>query len=77
MTVKLSVDRIEGQIAVCYDDSKKYHLPADGLSEGDILLASFDGEMKLISFELLKDETQAKKSEMASRTKNLFNRNKK
>ena len=77
MTVKLSVDRIEGQIAVCYDDSKKYHLPANGLSEGDILLASFDGEMKLISFELLKDETQAKKSEMASRTKNLFNRNKK
>ena len=77
MTVKLSVDRIEGQIAVCYDDSKKYHLPADGLSEGDILLASFDGEMKLISFELLKDETQAKKREMASRTKNLFNRNKK
>ena len=77
MTIKLSVDRIEGQVAVCYDDSKKYHLPADGLSEGDLVLAELDGEMKLISFEILKDDTKAKKSEMASRTKSLFNRKKK
>ena len=76
MTVKLSVDRIEGQTAVCYDDFKKYNLPASGLSEGDIVLAEFDAEIKLISLEVLKDETKKKKSELASRTNALFNRKK-
>ena len=77
MTIKLSVDRIDGAVAVCYDDEKKYEIPAPGLKEGDIILAEFDEEMKLISRNILQGETEKKKSEMALRTKNLFNRNRK
>lgn len=77
MTIKLSVDRIDGAVAVCYDDEKKYEIPATGLKEGDIILAEFDEEMKLISRNILQGETEKKKSEMALRTKNLFNRSKK
>lgn len=78
MVLKLSVDRIENAIAVCYDDGcKKYELPSDGLFEGDIISAEFDENGKLISATPLADETKKRKSELASRTKNLFNRNKK
>lgn len=77
MLLKLSVDRIEQGIAVCYsDDDEKYELSVSGLSEGDIIAAEFDKSGKLISYTVLTDETQQKKSELAMRTKNLFNRNK-
>lgn len=77
MLLKLSVDRIEQGIAVCYnDDDEKYELSVSGLSEGDIIAAEFDKNGKLISYTVLADETQQKKSELAMRTKNLFKRNK-
>lgn len=78
MRIKLSVDRIESGIAVCYDDEcKKYEIPADGLAEGDIISAEFDSDKKPVSFEKLKKETSSRRREMASRTQKLFNRNKK
>ena len=78
MVLKLSVDRIESGIAVCYDGGcKKYELPSCGLAEGNMISATFDGNGKFISAEVLKDETERRRSELASRTKALFNRNKK
>lgn len=78
MTLKLSVDRIENGIAICYDgDCKKYELPSHGLFEGKIIYAEFDVNGKFISAEILEDETEKRRSKLASRTRNLFNRNKK
>lgn len=78
MILKLSVDRIENGIAVCYDcNDKKYELPSDGLFDGDLISAEFDGDENFLSAKRLKGETESRKSELASRTRNLFNRNKK
>ena len=77
MIFKLSVDRIESGIAVCYDDDdKKYELPADGLAEGEIISAVFDSNGKLVSVTHLRDETESLRRQAAARTKGLFNRNK-
>ena len=78
MILKLSVDRIESGIAICYDDDcKKYELPANGLLEGEIISVEFDSGGKPASVTHLTEETEKLKREMASRTKKLFNRNKK
>ena len=76
MEIKLSVDRIENGIAVCYGNDRKYELPQDGLYEGLIILAKFDECGKFISFTPLDGETDREKKNLAARTKNLFNRNK-
>lgn len=76
--MRLSVDRIEGGVAVCYDDGgKKYEIPADGLSEGLLIEAKFGLDGEFISATILTEETDARRKEMAARTKNLFNRKKK
>ena len=75
--IKLSVDRIEGDIAVCYDGDKKYELSAHGLAEGLIVLAEFDKDGKLISVTPLDGETEKRKKDLAARTKNIFKRNRK
>ena len=73
MDLRLSVDRVENGIAVCYDDNdKKYELLLDGVSEGDIISVSFDTDGSLLSVNRLENETEARRSELASRTKNLF-----
>ena len=78
MILKLSVDRIESGIAVCYDDNdKKHELPAGDLSEGELISAEFDSDGKLLSITHLVEETESVRREMARRTKNIFNRNKK
>ena len=78
MVLRLSVDQIENGIAVCYDgNDKKYELLSDGLSEGDIISAEFDANGNLLSVKVLKDETESRRGELALRTRNLFNRNKK
>ena len=75
--MRLSVDRIENGIAVCYDgNQKKYELPADRLSEGFLIDAEFDGNGNLISVTVLTGETETLRKKMAERTKNLFNRKK-
>lgn len=75
--IKLSVDRIEGGIAVCYGGDKKYELPAEGLAEGLIVLAEFDKDGKMISVTPLEDETEKRKKDLSARTKNIFKRNRK
>ena len=78
MILKLSVDRIESGIAVCYDDNdKKHELPAGDLSEGELISAEFDSGGNLLSITHLAKETENARREMARRTKNLFNRNNK
>ena len=73
--IKLSVDRIINNIAVCYDDDcRKYEIPSDGLSEGDIISAEFDENRKLITRHILKKETEKRRSELAERTRALFNK---
>lgn len=78
MEIKLSVDRIESGIAVCYDQGdKKYEISADGLAEGLIISAEFDESGNFISAKPLYEETEALRGEIASRTRALFKRNKK
>ena len=78
MEIKLSLDRIEGEIAVCYDESgNKYEIPAKRLSEGLIISAVFDEDGNFVSANPLPHETEARKKELASRTKALFERKKK
>ena len=78
MEIKLSLDRIEGEIAVCYDESgNKYEIPANKLSEGLIISAVFDENGNFVSATPLPEETEARKKELASRAKALFKRNKK
>ena len=77
MKIKLSVDRIESGIAVCYDDNQKYELPADGLREGLIVLAVFDSDGKLISITPLGEEMANQRVSLSERTKALFKRNRK
>ena len=76
--IKLSVDRIINNIAVCYDDDcRKCEIPADGLREGDIISAEFDESQKLITCHILKEETEKRRRELAARTRALFNRKQK
>ena len=76
--MKLSVDRIENGIAVCYDDNcKKCEIPAHGLSEGVIIEAEFDENDKFVRASVLAEETEVRRKNLAARTKNLFNRKKK
>ena len=78
MSIKLSVDRICKSIAICYDDDcKKYEIPSLGLKEGDMLSAEFDNLGNFISAEPLPKETEARRKELAAKTKTLFNRTKK
>ena len=78
MEIKLSLDRIEGEVAVCYDgDGNKYEIPASGLSECMIISAVFDENGNFISACPLRDETETVKKELSARTKALFKRNKK
>ena len=78
MEIKLSIDRIEGGIAVCYDESdKKYEISADGLTEGLIIYAEFDESGNFISARPLYEDTDTRRKELSSRTRALFKRNKK
>ena len=77
MEIKLSVDRIEGDIAICYDGDKKYELPAHRLYEGLIVSATIDGNGNLLSLTPLYKETKKQKQALFERTRALFNRSKK
>ncbi len=78
MEIKMSVDRIANDIAICYDDNdKKYGIPLrlSNFKVGDIISVVFDGNSP-VSATVLEEETQKRKTELSLRTKNLFNRNK-
>lgn len=79
MKQKFSVDRIEGGIAVCYDQNeKKYEFPAEliGLARGSLFEATvIDGTPTEIVY--LEKETLETKKQMKQRLDNLFRRNSK
>ena len=78
MTVKLSVDRICKNVAICYDDDlKKYEIPSFKLKEGDLVSVEFDAFGNFILATPLPEETEARRKELANKTKMLFNRSKK
>ena len=78
MKQKFSIDRIEGDIAVCYDENaKKYEFStADvGLARGSLFKAELvDGKPTAIVY--LEHETKKKKTELKGRMDALFNRTK-
>lgn len=77
--MRLTLDRIEEGIAVCFDESgTKYEIACehlDGALEGDLFETEINGdEIKVIR--ILREETEMKKASNADRLKNLFNRRK-
>ncbi|MBR4295451.1 MAG: DUF3006 domain-containing protein [Clostridia bacterium] len=80
MIKKLTVDRVEGQVALCFDEAEKaYELPIGillGASEGDIIEVEINnGDVKFLH--ILQKETAEKKAESSARLRALFNRGKK
>lgn len=78
MEIKMSVDRIATNVAICYgDNDEKYEIPVklSSFEIGDIISVTFDGDAP-VCVTVLKEETAQKKAELAKRTKNLFSRNK-
>ena len=77
--MRLTLDRIEEGIAVCFDENGvAYEIPTEKLgdmSEGDVLEAEICGE-EICNIRPLREETETKKEENASRLRNLFNRRK-
>lgn len=76
-----AVDRIEGDLIVCSDDGTSYErylkrAEYPHLVPSDVLRLSLDGDT-VLSLELLKEETERRKSEMSGRLHALFNRQKK
>lgn len=78
MTIKLVLDRFEGDIGVCLDDDgKKILIPREtlvGVCESDIFTIEFDGE-SYFSPVVLREETEQKKTEISKRMKKLFSMN--
>ena len=76
--MKFILDRIEKNIAVCFDfetESHQYnfHL-ADfsNINEGDIFTAEINSEKKVYNIDILKDETTARKAFLRKRLDSLF-----
>ncbi len=76
MTLKLILDRYEGNIGVCLDfDDKRYLISKEILGNiqvNDIFNIEFDGE-SFSSPVLLKEETEKKKEEVSQRMRRIFN----
>lgn len=76
MTLKLILDRYEGNIGVCLDfDDKRYLISKEILGNiqvNDIFNIEFDGE-SFSSPILLKEETEKKKEEVSQRMRRIFN----
>lgn len=74
---KMCVDRIEEGLAVAYtDDGDAYTMcqKIANLQESDIILATINENGEVVAAEVLSEETAAKKAELRSRLKNLFNK---
>ncbi len=80
-TEKFTLDRFEGEFAVCISESGDVlELPSEkfvGMPDGVLVLCTFDGEGLLISAELLANETERIKKENSERLRRLFDRSKK
>lgn len=80
MTIRFSLDRFEGDYAVCYDaQGNKFDFPKGliSLEAGSLFTAELDGEGLPFDIQYLAEETAQKRSEMKRRLNALFNRSKK
>ncbi len=71
---KLSIDRIEGEFAICEDGNKKlYEISAKklpiGLKEGDVIIVQENGN---IIFD--EEETRIRRQEVKNLLNNILNR---
>lgn len=74
MEKKLTVDRIEEGIAVCFDENGRKFEISDPLAEGDIINVDIDdlGAVTLICKN--DEEKEKKRSDNSSRLRSLFSR---
>ncbi len=80
MPIRFSLDRFEGDLAVCYDENdNKYDFPKSlvDLEAGALFTASLDSDGNPIDIQYLAEETAAKKAQMKKRLSSLFGRSKK
>ncbi len=76
--MKLVLDRIEGNIAVCFDyetGKAKFELPLpdlDDIYEGDIFTADITQENRAYNVKILKEETTQKKASLQKRLDALY-----
>ena len=80
MPKRFSLDRFEGDFAVCYDgEGNKYDFPKDllTLEAGSLFTAELDSEGRPYDVCFLAEETAQKKSELKGRLNALFNRSRK
>lgn len=80
MPKRFSLDRFEGDFAVCYDgEGNKYDFPKDllALETGALFTAELDSEGRPCNVQFLAEETAQKRSELKGRLNALFNRSKK
>ena len=80
MKLKLTLDRYEGDLGVCFDgDDRQYEIPKGvlgSLEEGDIFMISHsDGVFS--DPEFLKQETEEKREKLRLRLNRIFARSKK
>ncbi len=78
--MRFSLDRFEGDFAVCYDeDDNKYDFPRSlvNLEAGALFTAVLDSDGNPTDVLYLAEETAAKKAQLKKRLDSLFNRSKK
>lgn len=79
MPKRFSLDRFEGEYAVCYDSQgNKYDFPKAlvTLDAGSLFTAELDENDLLLDIRLLEEETAQKRSELKGRMNSLFRRSK-
>lgn len=80
MTIRFSLDRLEGDYAVCYDEQgNKFDFPKSlvPLKTGSLFTAELDEQGLPFDIHYLAEETAQKKSELKGRLDALFRRSKK
>lgn len=80
MPKRFSLDRFEGDFAVCYDgQGNKFDFPKSlfPLEAGSLFTAELDEKGLPFDIHYLAEETAQKKSELKGRMSALFNRSKK
>ncbi len=79
MPIRFSLDRFEGDYAVCYDENdNKYDFPKTivNLEAGALFTATLDSNGNPTDIQYLAEETATKKAQLKKRLSSLFNRNK-
>ncbi len=74
MEKKLTVDRIEEGISVCFDDEGNRYELSEALTEGDIFEANIDDDGRATLIKRSESEIIEKKSSLENRLNALFRR---